>query len=244
MDTSILNSLIAAGAATGGILVKMAYDASIESLKAKRETTGKFAEERKRLYDEFLELHKEELKYQKGLQELTLIARAGKEVKEEIIAEFPQSPLPALVDVLDKMRRVTHTHEIVKVGERIVALHGDASTALRYFMMEESAVYGLPLFLCNKLGEDQALEFISIYRKDLGIGIPKGAEKSYPVIDRGWPIVDAEQQLRRYLRSGIMHTSDFSPPANSDGRLLTEGDRRLLESPRFRVMIRSEPNSS
>ncbi|MEV6866287.1 hypothetical protein AB0M44_35495 [Streptosporangium subroseum] len=239
MEVSILTSLIAAGSATGGILIKMAYDACVERIKFKREVLGKFVDERKRTYDEFLKIHKEQVAYQHRLHELTLLGRAGKEVNPQIIEEFPESPLRRLVLVLEEIRRIARTNEIIQISERMVAHHGSTAAALRFFLFEEGDAYGLPLFLASRLREDQELEFISAYRKDLGIGVPKGAKKNYPIIQRPWPVSDAEKILNSHLRHDLrLRKNDKQVNGKEEytPKKLHEKDMEKVASPKLSAM--------
>lgn len=243
MDTAITTSLIAAGSALGGVLVKMAYDATIEKIHTKKENWQRFIDERKAVYDEFLRLNKEEFRYRGELQKIALIARAGRQVRPEVLEQFPDSPMSDLVETLEKIRRIARTYEVVQIAERVIRLHGDAATALRFFVQSDSITYGLPLFLANRLGGDQVLEFIAAYRRDLLIGPPKGASGNFPIIDRGMPvsISEAEQNLRIHLRNepAAARDSESFSPATSP-KVLTEKDAQLLEKPQYRSLILEE----
>lgn len=249
MDKAILTSVIAAGSALSGIILKMTYDAIIESFKSHKEKRNRFIEERKLIYDEFLEANKDHVAYLKRLQEVTLIARAGKQLTPEVMRDFPESSMPRLVEALEKIRRIAYTHEIVKIAERIVSLHGDASGALRYYLSNESLMYGLPLFLVNRLGEDQVREFIAAYRKDLGMGAPKGGPETFPIIHRDYPIAKstehAEEILRIHLKADPHATGKVENwPNIGNGKPLVDDDAKLLETPEFRSMILDGDSSS
>lgn len=243
MDTAILTTLIATGAATGGVLLKMAYDAIIESGRRRRENQDRFIDERKRIYDDFLRLNKEQLRYRNRLQQVTLIARAGQQIRPEVLMNFPDSPMEDLTNTLEKMRQVTRTSELVKVAERIIRLHGDGAAALRYYLQHDDLAYGLPLFLANRLGEDQTLEFISAYRRDLHIGPPKGAASDFPIISRGLPIsiAEAEEELRSHLQRSPHAVRDFELMPGS-ARPLTAEDIRELSTVRYRNLILEDPS--
>ncbi|MET8011574.1 hypothetical protein ABZU86_09780 [Streptomyces sp. NPDC005271] len=244
MDIAISTSLIAAGSAIGGVVVKMAYDGIIERGRANKENQQRFIQERKEAYDDFLRFNKEHVQYREALREVALIARAGLQVKPEVTRDFPSSRMRDLVDTLDRIRRLAHMHEVVQVAERVVSLHGDAAAALRFYVQSESLTYGLPLFLADRLGEDQILEFVSACRRDLLLGPPKGAPKNFPMIDRGMPVsrVEAEQILRHHLQSSP--DSRGFDPSSTHGtvRPLVEEDRRDLETPKFRALI-ADPDS-
>jgi hypothetical protein len=89
-------------------------------------------------------------------------------VKNEVLENFPASSMPKLVDALDALRRIARTNDIVRISERIVALHGDACAALRHLLENPDLAYALPLFVANRLREDQELEFIAAYRRSDG----------------------------------------------------------------------------
>jgi hypothetical protein len=117
------------------------------------------------------------VEHSQRLYDLSLLARAGKGVKSGVIENFPPSSMRDPVSALEGTRQVARTSEMVEIFQRIVALHGDASAAMRHVLDNEDQVYGLPFFLANRLREDQELEFTLAYRKDLGIGLPDKAGK-------------------------------------------------------------------
>ncbi|MFJ2346480.1 hypothetical protein [Streptomyces antimycoticus] len=239
MDVAISTSLIAAGSAVGGVVIKTVYDGVIERIRANKENQQRFIGERKAAYDDFLRYNKEHVKYRAALQRVTLVARAGLQVQPEVIQDFPPSRMGDLVETLDRIRRLAHRHEVVKVAERVVSLHGDAATALRFYLQSESLNYGLPLFLADRLGEDQILEFISAYRRDLLIGPPKGAPGNFPIVDRGLSMspARAEQVLRQHLQA-YPEARNIDPSAfGGTSRPLTERDMQDLDSPEFRAII-------
>ncbi|WP_219502085.1 hypothetical protein [Nonomuraea ceibae] len=244
MNISLATSLIAAGSAMAGILIKILYDGIIEKIKYAKERNAKFLDERKALYDKFLQLHRDVYAYQEKLHDIGLLARAGKIVKPEVIANFPDSPMHDFTSCLQEVRRMAHSIEIIKSAEQMVALRGDAATALKIFLADDSEMYGLPYFLANRLGEDQELEFVAAYRKELGIGPPKGAPKNYPVPSRPWPIDKAQAHFKSFLRhtpKAHIKDSDYKEGVS---KKLTKEDVRLLESPRFKELIKNDEPST
>ncbi|WP_147312152.1 hypothetical protein [Thermomonospora umbrina] len=247
MDPNVLTSLIAAGSGTGGILLKMGYDGAVERIRSRKEKAGLFLEERKAAYVNFLDLNKARLAYRRQLQELSLIARAGKRVKSEVLEEFPDSPMQDLVGSLDGLRRIARTNDIVTIAERVVSLHGDASAAMRFYMTSEELTYGLPLFLIDRFCEDCEREFVAAYRRDLGIGAPKGAQKDFPVVQRALPmsIADAQILLRAFVSAsgGEPEAAGVVWPEVGTGKPLTAKDSRLLKTPKYRAMLTDENES-
>jgi hypothetical protein len=145
---------------------------------------------------------------------------------------FPDSSMKSLVDALDRVRRIAHTNDIMQICERIVALHGDTRSALRYFLYERNNTYGLPFFLANRLREDQELEFIAAYRKDLGVGLPVGTKKGWPIIERPLPVAEMERVLHLHFKLGSSAANAQGP-----GDCLTAKDLAFLETSKFQAMI-------
>lgn len=235
LETAVLTTVIASGSAACGAALKMVYDSVVAHASSNRADAERYIDERKSAYDRFWAKHKHQVRHNDKLMELTLIARAGMEVKPGVLENFTDSSMSPLVDALDEIRRLARTEEIVRVCNRIVALHGDTSAALRYYMNEPSNMYGLPLFLANRLREDQELEFIGAYRKDLGIGPPVGAVKDWPKVKRPFPSLAMERTLRAHLKLG-------SPGDSGEARskTLTEKDIMHLNSSRFRALLADE----
>jgi len=240
MDTAIVTTLIASASAVGGVLIKMAYDATIAHKDAKQAVADRFLDERKSAYDRFWTLHKAVVGDGQRLHDLCLIGRAGKKVKPEVIETFPESSMAGLVASLDELRRIAHTNDIVKICERIVALHGDASAALRHFLDDDTIYYGMYYFLANRLREDQELEFISAYRKDLGIGLPVGASEGWPKVRRPLPLPDMEGILHGHVKHGMRK----GPVGWKFPMVLTEKDVELINSPRFQAVIADEDSAA
>lgn len=240
MSTEIVTTLIASVSAVGGVLIKMAYDATIAHKDAKQAVADRFLDDRKAAYDKFWTLHKAVVGDGRRLHDICLIGRAGKKVKPEVIETFPESSMAGLVASLDELRRLAHTNDIVRICERIVALHGDASAALRHFLDDETIYYGMYYFLANRLREDQELEFISAYRKDLGIGLPVGASEGWPTVRRPWPLPDMEGILHGHMKFA-MHKD---PVERNRPMVLTKKDVELINSPRFHAVIAHEDSAA
>ena len=150
MDTAIVTTLIASASAVGGVLIKMAYDVTVARRDSKRAAVDRFLDDRKTAYDKFWTVHKAVVDDGQRLHDISLIARAGKSVKPEVITTFPESSMASLVASLDEIRRIAHTNDIVKICERIVAWHGDARAALRHFLADDTIYYGMSYFLANR----------------------------------------------------------------------------------------------
>jgi hypothetical protein len=233
MDTAITTTLIASGSAIGGILIKMIYDSASAHMESKRTNADRFLVERKAAYDQFWSTHKKVVDHNHQLHDLLLLARADKDVKPEVMESFPASSMGDLVAALEEIRRVARTSEIVEICERIVAMHGAASSAMRHFLDNDDLAYGLPLFLANRLREDQELAFTLAYRSDLGIGLPERASRNWLTVSRPWPSVQMEKIFHAHVKHGIFKKHDerhYPKP-------LTEQDIVLIESPKFQAMI-------
>jgi hypothetical protein len=240
MDTAITTTLIASGSAIGGILIKMVYDAASAHMESKRTSADRFLDERKAAYDHFWSTHKKVIDHAYQLHDLTLLARAGKEVRLEVIENFPPSSMKDLVEALENIRRISRTNKMVEICQRIVELHGVASAAIRHFLNEEDLTYGLPFFLANRLREDQEHEFTLAYRNDLGIGLPDGSSKDWLTVHRSWPSVEAEKLLSTYVEFGVPKTDSSKAVGNQSPKPLTQKDIILIGSPRFQAMIASK----
>jgi hypothetical protein len=94
----------------------------------------------------------------------------------------------------------SHTQEIVSISERLIALHGDTRAALRHLIENPHSDYALPLFVANRMRQDQELEFVAAYRKDLGVGPPRSSRPDWPVIRRPLALGDMEMMCRRHVR--------------------------------------------
>jgi hypothetical protein len=240
MDTAVLTTLIASGSAIGGVLVKMGYDSVMATIQSKHAIADRFLADRKAAYDKFWTLHRRVAEDAQRLHDLGLIARAGMTVKPEVLETFPPSSMGDLVEALDELRKMAHTGGIVRISERMLALHGDASAALRNFLDDDNVTYGLPFFLANRLREDQEREFIAAYRKDLGIAPPTGTRGGWPTVRRLWPLPEMERILHLHLKYGSHTKTDPGQPPKS----LTGGDVKLIESSKFKRLIADEGAST
>jgi hypothetical protein len=233
MNTTEIAAIIGAASALGGVALKIVYDSVREHSKAKRDADDRFLNERKEAYDTFWSAHKEVTQDAERLRELALIVRAGKDVKDDVLESFPPSSMPKLVDALDVLRRIAHTQEIVSISERMIALHGDARAALRHLIENPRSDYALPLFVANRMREDQELEFVAAYRKDLGVGPPRGSRPDWPVIKRPFALGDMEMMFRRHVRHGPRaepkHLTRVGP--------MDAKDAALLETPKIKTML-------
>jgi hypothetical protein len=232
VQSAEFTALVASATAIGGIFIKMAYDSIVDHISSRRIQAGKFLLERKAAYDDFLAIHRRQVKSREFLYELSLIARVHKEVEPGVIENAPPSAMGDLVESFQSLRRLARTSRIVEISQRMIALHGDASAALRKFLTDDSLYYGLEYFLACRLQEDQELEFIANYREDLGIKPPVGAPKTYPMADRPWPLPLAERILHVHLNRWPKEIGQIN-----GAKSLTEKDLKLLNSPRFKALI-------
>jgi hypothetical protein len=233
MDTLEIAAIIGAASALGGVAIKIAYDSVREHSKAKHANDDRFLNERKEAYDTFWSAHKEVTQDAERLRELALIIRAGKDVRDGVLESFPPSSMPKLVDALDALRRIAHTQEIVSISERMIALHGDTRAALRHLIENPHSDYALPLFVTNRMREDQELEFVAAYRKDLGVGTPRGSRPDWPVIKRPFALADMEMMFRRHVRHGPRaEPKHLTPVGPMDAK-----DAALLETPKIKAML-------
>lgn len=233
MDTTEIAAIIGAASALGGVALKIVYDSVREHSRAKHAADDRFLNERKEAYDAFWSAHKQVTQDAESLRELALIIRAGKDVKDGVLESFPPSAMPQLVDALDVVRRIAHTQEIVSISERMIALHGDTRAALRHLIENPRSDYALPLFVANRMREDQELEFIAAYRKDLGVGPPRGSRPDWPVLKRPFALSDMEMMFRRHVRHGPRveprHLSRVGP--------MDAKDAALLETPKIKAKL-------
>jgi hypothetical protein len=228
-------AIIASATAIGGIFIKIAYDSVVGHISSKRIQADKFLMGRKAAYDGFLAIYRQQVKSREFLYELSLIARAHKEVKPGVIENAPPSAMSDLVESFQTLRRLARTNRIVEISQRMIALHGDASAALRKFLTDDSLCYGLEYFLACRLQEDQELEFIANYREDLGLKPPVGAAKTYPMAKRPWPLPLAEHFLHIHLNRWPKEIGQAS-----SAKSLTEKDLKRLNSPRLKALIADE----
>ncbi|GAA1452823.1 hypothetical protein GCM10009602_56500 [Nocardiopsis tropica] len=206
--------------------MKIFYDSLIEGIKSRKEKASLFIEERKEVYDRFLKFHREQAERSVRLYEIALIARVRKDVTKKAYERVSESSLPGLVMALDEIRRLARTSEMVRVAERMVALHGDMAAANRVVMFWESNTYGLPYFLVCCLREDQEREFIHAYRNELGIGPPKGARPNYPIVGREISVAESEKILRLHLKN-TGTDSHFTVPESS--LYINDDDKKILK---------------
>lgn len=235
MQSAEFTAFVASATAIGGIFIKMAYDFASEHISLQHNQADKFLLERKAAYDDFLMIHRKQVKAREFLYELSLIGRAHKEVKPGVIENAPPSAMGDLVEAFQVLRRLARTNRIVEISQRMIALHGDASSALRKFLTDDSLYYGMEYFLACRLQEDQELEFIANYREDLGLKPPVGASKRYPIVDRPWPLPFAERILHVHVHRWPKEIGQIDA-----ARALTEKDLKLLNSPRFKALIAAE----
>ena len=99
-------AVVASATAIGGIFIKMAYDSVIERISSQRSRADKFLKERKAAYDDFLAIHRRQVKSREFLHDISLIIRAHKDVKPGVIENAPPSAMSDLVESFQILRRL------------------------------------------------------------------------------------------------------------------------------------------
>jgi len=201
--SELVLAFVAGGFTTLGVVVKTGYDTIAARRQSKKERLERFAPERRAAYDNFLEVVKREQNYTRALRALTKRAIAGEtEMSDEEQAAFPASPMPELMEALDRIRRLAHVYAVVTSAEAIVRLFGDMAGASRAALERPGSNDEITWFLLQRFVEDRIDEFVHAYREDLGIGRPSGAPKRWPIVERErpWPIDESEAILRAHIR--------------------------------------------
>ncbi|WP_405095563.1 hypothetical protein [Micromonospora sp. NBC_01412] len=218
----IVSAGIGAGAALGGVLLKMLYDGRIERRKQRRDEAALFLPERREAYERFLELHRQQVGRNERLRKVGLTIRdGGTTPTDEEIAAFPSPVMGDLVAALDAIRRLVHSYEVVRVGEQMIRLHADMAAAQRRMLdavtadggrrdlsAEDKQTDDILWFVLTNILRDRMLEFTYAYRVDLGIGDPKGGPKKYPTEPRPWPLEHSEHILRAHILPSHLTTKD------------------------------------
>ncbi|WP_319464166.1 hypothetical protein [Micromonospora sp. RTP1Z1] len=206
----IISAGIGAGAALGGVLLKMLYDGRTERRKQRRDDAALFLAERRETYDRFLNLHRKQLDRNQRLREIGLTVRdGGTPPSSEELAAFPGPVMGDLVATLDAIRRLARSYEVVRAGEQMIRLHADMTAAQRKMLdavtadgsswelsAEAKQTDDTLWFVLANILRDRTLEFTYAYRADLGLGDPEGGPKRYPIEPRPWPLEVSEHIIR------------------------------------------------
>lgn len=208
----IISAGIGAGAALGGVLLKMLYDGRTERRKQRRDNAALFLAERRETYDRFLDLHRKQLDRNQRLRKIGLVVRdGGTPPSSEELAAFPGPVMGDLAATLDAIRRLARSYEVVRAGEQMILLHADMTAAQRKMLdavtaggasvsrelsAEAKQTDDILWFVLTNILRDRTLEFTYAYRADLGLGDPAGGPKRYPIEPRPWPVEVSEHIIR------------------------------------------------
>jgi hypothetical protein len=107
------------------------------------------------------------------------------EITDEEREAFPESSLPDLVAALQRVRRLAHGYSVITSAEAIVRLFGDMASASRAALEEPGLNDEITWFLLQRFLDDRVSELVHCYRTDLGLGLPSGAPKGWPMAERG-----------------------------------------------------------
>jgi hypothetical protein len=198
-------ALVAGGFTIFGVVIKIGYDVVATRRAARAAGLERFADERRQVYERFYELVQKQLKRDRALY--ALLEAHYKEGKTEISDEeketVPPTSLGRLIDTLDEMRRLARIYSVITSAEAILRLLTDMSRAMGAALDNPAPNDEIIWFVLNRMPEDRMTEFVHGYRKDLGIGIPKGAPKTWPVEPREFPMSMSRGQTEALIRAHI-----------------------------------------
>jgi hypothetical protein len=180
-----------------GVALKIAYDAWIARRQSNREQLERFATERRSAYENFLRLSRSNVKYMRQLHDLGDAHHRGDDVPQEVLDNFPPSPMSEYAACLDEVRRGARTYAVISAAEAMMRLARDMVAASRKALNDPDANDEILWFLLQRMIEDREREFIFAYRADLGIGPPEGGPKDYPIAQRPWMSADLPESIIR-----------------------------------------------
>jgi hypothetical protein len=195
-------TLVAGGFTTFGVVAKIAYDSVAARRDRRDQGLDHFADDRRAAYDAFLSAVERQRAYDQALRGLLDRARSGEvEMTDEESKAFPVSPMADVVAALDQVRRLARGYSVITSAESIVQLFGDMAGALRAALEEPAPNDELTWFLLQRFLEDRVSEFVHGYRDDLGLGVPSGAPKRWPIVERDRPVSlrDSERVVRAHI---------------------------------------------
>jgi hypothetical protein len=200
----LILTLVAGGFTIFGVVLKIGYDSLAARRAAKNAGLERFADERRQVYERFYELVQRQLAAERALY--ALMEAHHKEGKTEISddekARVPASALAELITTLDQIRRLARLYSVITAAEAIVKLFVDMTRAMRAALDDPGPNDEITWFLLQRFLEDRISEFLHGYREDLGLGPPKGAPKTWPIVQRKHPVslTDSEAVVRAHLR--------------------------------------------
>jgi hypothetical protein len=211
-ETSALTlTLVAGGFTTFGVLAKIAYDGVAARHDRSTQRLERFADDRRAAYDDFLSAIERQQAYVQSLRRLLDRVRAGEtEMTDEEREAFPESPMTDLVAALERVRRLARGYSVITSAEAIVQHFVDMAGASRAALEEPGPNDEITWFLLQRFLEDRVSEFVHGYREDLGLGLPSGAPKRWPVVERERPV--SLEDSERILRAQIPRKNEPKEP--------------------------------
>ncbi len=198
-------TLVARGFTIFGVALKIGYDSLAARRAAKNAGLERFSDERRQIYERVYQLVQRQLAGDKALYGLVLEHREGKtEISDEEKARVPPTALAELITTLDEIRRLARIHSVITAAEAIVQLFADMTRATAAALEQPGPNDEITWFLLQRFLEDRIAEFVHGYREDLGLGHPKGAPKTWPVVQRERPmslsLAHSEAIVRAHIR--------------------------------------------
>jgi hypothetical protein len=180
----------------------MLYDYWSERARSRRELHKEILPARREAYDAFIDAERRQRAYIKELDSLYHRHLAGEtEMRQEEQDNFSASALPDLIAARDRIELVAGDYSVIQAAQNIIRLFGDMATARKAAMTSPTSNDDLVWFLLQRFEEDREREFVYAYRKDLGLGVPAGAPKNFPVPSRPWPLGEAEALVMASLQA-------------------------------------------
>jgi hypothetical protein len=201
-------TVVAGGFTIFGVILKIGYDSLAARRAAKTAGLERFAGHRRQVYEKFYELVQRQFTGDKALYGLVLENREGKtEISDEEKARVPPSALAELITTLDEIRRLARIYSVITAAEAIVRLFADMTRVTAAALEKPGPNDEITWFLLQRFLEDRIAEFVHGYREDLGLGYPKGAPKTWPVVQRERPmslsLAQSEAILRAHIRPRV-----------------------------------------
>jgi hypothetical protein len=201
----LLLALVAGGFTTFGVVIKIGYDAIAARRATKAAGLERFADERRQVYVKFYDLMKQQLQRDRALYSLVQATHKGKTaISDEEKATVGPSLFGELATTLDDMRRLARIYSVITCAEAILRLFLDMTRAAGVALDNPGPNDEITWFVLNNFIEDRIAEFVHGYREDLGLGVPKGAPKTWPVDQKvqfpmNWTRDQAEAIMRAHI---------------------------------------------